>query len=117
MPPLLVPPARPPVRAVVVVEVPFRCLAPAPAPPARGDEVVRGEPAPTLVALAAGPVNKPLMNKTIIWNQYHRYRKVHTGTGTSMKPVSPSDSLNLSQNSAPLGQINCGQGRTLLFLI
>ncbi len=56
MPPLLVPPARPPVRAaVVVVLAPFRCRAPAPAPPARGEDVVRGEPAPTLVALAAGP--------------------------------------------------------------
>jgi hypothetical protein len=54
-PPLLVPPARPPVRAAVVVLAPFRWRAPAPAPAARGDDVVRGEPAPTFVALAAGP--------------------------------------------------------------
>jgi hypothetical protein len=58
MPPLLVPPARPPVRAAVVVLAPLRWRAPAPAPAARGDDVVRGDPAPTFVALAAGPTNK-----------------------------------------------------------
>ena len=35
--------------------VPLRCLAPLAPPPARGEDVVRGEPAPTFVALAAGP--------------------------------------------------------------
>ena len=55
MPPLLVPPARV-VLTAPELEVPFLCLAPPP-PPARGEEVPppRGLPAPTLVALAAGP--------------------------------------------------------------
>jgi hypothetical protein len=64
MPPLLVPPARPPVRdaVVVVLLAPLRCRAPAPAPPpARGEDVVRGDPAPTLVALAAGPEHQQKM--------------------------------------------------------
>ena len=39
---------------VVVVDAPFLCLT-APPPPARGEEPVRGEPAPTFVLLAAGP--------------------------------------------------------------
>ena len=41
---------------VVVEDAPFLCLT-APPPPARGEEPVRGEPAPTFVLLAAGPTN------------------------------------------------------------
>ena len=41
--------------AVVVVDDPFLCRTAPPPPPARGEEPVRGEPAPTLVLLAAGP--------------------------------------------------------------
>merc|ERR1719383_717813 len=54
IPPLLVPPAL--VVLTAPDEAPFLCLAPpAPPPPALGDEVVLGLPAPTFVALAAGP--------------------------------------------------------------
>ena len=49
MPPALV-------AVTLPAPAPFLCLAPpAPPPPARGEEVDRGLPAPTLVALAAGP--------------------------------------------------------------
>ena len=53
MPPEEVPPAL--VVLTVPEDAPFLCLAPPALPPALGDEVPLGLPAPTLVALAAGP--------------------------------------------------------------
>ena len=53
MPPEEVPPAL--VVLTVPEDAPFLCLAPPALPPALGDDVPRGLPAPTLVALAAGP--------------------------------------------------------------
>ena len=47
---------------VVVVDAPFLCLT-APPPPARGEEPVRGEPAPTFVLLAAGPTRLRIIIK------------------------------------------------------
>ena len=53
MPPEEVPPAL--VVLTVPEDAPFLCLAPPALPPALGDDVPLGLPAPTLVALAAGP--------------------------------------------------------------
>ena len=53
MPPEEVPPSL--VVPTAPDDAPFLCLAPPALPPARGEEVPRGLPAPTLVALAAGP--------------------------------------------------------------
>ena len=53
MPPEEVPPAL--VVLTAPEDAPFLCLAPPALPPALGDEVPLGLPAPTLVALAAGP--------------------------------------------------------------
>ena len=53
MPPEEVPPAL--VVLTVPDDAPFLCLAPPALPPALGDDVPLGLPAPTLVALAAGP--------------------------------------------------------------
>ena len=70
MPPLLVPPARV-VLTAPELEVPFLCLAPPP-PPARGEEVPppRGLPAPTLVALAAGPGILCVSTEDAVWLLY-----------------------------------------------
>ena len=53
MPPEEVPPAL--VVLTAPEDAPFLCLAPPALPPALGDNVPLGLPAPTLVALAAGP--------------------------------------------------------------
>ena len=53
MPPEEVPPAL--VVLTAPEDAPFLCLAPPALPPALGDDVPLGLPAPTLVALAAGP--------------------------------------------------------------
>ena len=53
MPPEEVPPAL--VVLTVPEDAPFLCLAPPALPPALGDDVPLGLPAPTFVALAAGP--------------------------------------------------------------
>ena len=62
MPPEEVPPAL--VVLTAPEDAPFLCLAPPALPPALGDEVPLGLPAPTLVALAAGPGISLLLSVT-----------------------------------------------------